>query len=257
MNRGKNMIDEIKFNTQEYASIRNELVQRLAAINAQSHTAILTIVTAIGAGITLMDAQVDQINNEVGYISLNIIRSLIFLIPILYLFPLAVKSGENLIQIASLSAYIRVFYDYISKSNEKMNWETSNNILSNANVDRGKRSFYMKFYNEEYTVLAIISYLLYIGFSAISIMILKSVVDKRFLIGLGIFYALLALFSLVVVIFIHKSSGMKNTLMKYTPIYVEGYIKRAIEMGVIDNIDIVSAKEELNPYKEIKIGFWY
>ena len=38
------------------------------------------------------------------FISLNIDRSLIFLIPILYLFPLAVKSGENLIQIASLSA---------------------------------------------------------------------------------------------------------------------------------------------------------
>lgn len=251
------MVDEIKFNTQEYASIRNELVQRLSAINAQSHTAILTIVTAIGAGITLIDTEVDQINNEVGFISLNIIRSLIFLIPILYLFPLAVKSGENLIQIASLSAYVRVFYDYISKPNEKMNWETSNNILSNANIDRGKRSFYMKFYNEEYTVLAILSYLLYIGFSVVSIIILKSVVDENFLMGLEIFYILLALFLLAVVICIHKSSGMKNTLMKYTPIYIEGYLKRAIEMGVIDNLDIDSAKKELNPYNEIKIGFWY
>ena len=251
------MVDEIKFNAQEYTSIRNELVQRLSVINAQSHTAILTIVTAIGAGITLIDTEVDQINNEVGFISLNIIRSLIFLIPILYLFPLAVKSGENLIQIASLSAYIRVFYDYISKPNEKMNWETSNNILSNANIDRGKRSFYMKFYNGEYTVLAILSYLLYIGFSVVSIIILKSVVDKNFLMGLEIFYTLLALFLLVVVICIHKSAGMKNTLMKYTPIYIEGYLKRAIEMGVIDNLDIDSAKKELNPYNEIKIGFWY
>ncbi len=191
----------------ESASIRNELVQRLSVINAQSHTAILTIVTTIGAGITLIDTKVDQINNEVGFISLNIDRSLIFLIPILYLFPLAVKSGENLIQIASLSAYIRIFYDYISKPNEKINWETSNNILSNANIDRGKRS--------------------------------------------------LAMLLLVVVICIHKCSGMKNTLMKYTPIYIEGYIKRAIEMGVIDNLDIESAKKELNPYNEIKIGFWY
>ena len=65
----------------ESASIRNELVQRLSVINAQSHTAILTIVTTIGAGITLIDTKVDQINNEVGFISLNIDRSLIFLIP--------------------------------------------------------------------------------------------------------------------------------------------------------------------------------
>lgn len=137
------MNGKFEFNTQEYASIRSELVQRLSAINAQSHTAILTIITAFGAGITLnYNTQVDQIENMVEFISLNIIRSLIFLIPILYFLPLAVKSGENLIQIASLSAYIRVFYDYISDNSKKMNWETSNNILSNANVDRGKRSFY-------------------------------------------------------------------------------------------------------------------
>ena len=164
------MLGKFEFNIQEYISIRSEMCQRISVINAQSHTAILTIITAFGAGITLnYNAQVDKIDNMAGFISLNIIRCLIFIIPILYLFPLAVKSGEILIQIASLSAYIRVFYDYISNDNNKMNWETSNNILSNANIDRGKRSFYMKFYNEEYTVLACISFVLYIIFSIISI----------------------------------------------------------------------------------------
>ena len=55
---------------------------------------------------------------------------------------------------------------------------------------------------------------------------------------------------------IHKSSGIKNTLMKYTPIYIEGYIKRAVELGIIEQDDIETAKKELNPYKEIEIGFW-
>lgn len=252
------MSGKVNFNIQEYTSIRSEMVQRISTINAQSHTAILTIITAFGAGITLnYNAQVVQIDNTIGFASLNIIRSLIFIIPILYLLPLAVKSGENLIQLASLSAYIRVFYDYLSDNDARMNWETSNNILSNANVDRGKRSFYMKFYNEEYTVLATISFVLYIVFSIISILMLKSVFETKYLIIILIAYVIIAIILFCIIIFIHKSSGMKNTLMKYTPIYVEGYIKRAIEMGVIDNIDVVSAKEELNPYREIKIGFWY
>lgn len=252
------MSGKVKFNIQEYTSIRSEMVQRISIINAQSHTAILTIITAFGAGITLnYNTQAVQIDDTVGFVSLNIIRSLIFIIPILYLLPLAVKSGENLIQLASLSAYIRVFYDYLSDSDVRMNWETSNNILSNANIDRGKRSFYMKFYNEEYTVLASISFVLYVVFSAISFLMLKSVLETKYLIIIVIIYVILAVVLFCIIIFIHKSSGMKNTLMKYTPIYVEGYIKRAIELGIIDNIDIVSAKEELNPYREIKIGFWY
>ncbi len=246
-----------QFNIQEYTSLRSEIVQRISVINAQSHTAILTIITAFGAGLTLnYNVQVNHIDNTIVFISLNIICSLIFLIPILYLLPLAVKSGENLIQLASLSAYIRVFYDYISEDNKKMNWETSNNILSNANVDRGKRSFYMKFCNEEYTVLATISFVLYILFSVISIIILKPVIELKYVIIIIMFYAILAFCLFGIIIFIHKSSGMKNTLMKYTPIYIEGYIKRAIQMGVIKDTDIEVVKTELNPYKEIEIGFW-
>ncbi len=156
------MDNKCEFNIQEYISIRDEMIQRLAIINSQSHTAIITIITAFGAGISLKyEAQAEDI---VNIISFNTMRSLIFLIPIVYLLPLAVKSGENLIQIASLSAYIRIFYDYLSKDKIRMNWETSNNMLSNANVNRGKRSFYMRLYNEEYTVLACVSFILYMFF---------------------------------------------------------------------------------------------
>lgn len=159
-----------KFNSNEYMSLRTELIQRLAIINSQSHTAIITIITAFGAGISLgYGGKMNAAENSIGYISLHIIRAVIFLIPIAYLVPLSVKSGENLIQIASLSAYIRVFYDMPLNRNGRMNWETSNNILSSANVDKGKKSenMGMKLYNEEYTVLATVSFLLFCFFSYI------------------------------------------------------------------------------------------
>lgn len=77
------MSKKYQFNMQEYISIRTEMTQRISIINEQSHTAILTIITAFGAGMTLnYDTIVNSENNVVGFVALNIIRSLIFLIPI-------------------------------------------------------------------------------------------------------------------------------------------------------------------------------
>lgn len=248
------MDNKCEFNIQEYISIRDEMIQRLAIINSQSHTAIITIITSFGAGISLKyEAQAEDI---VNIISFNIMRSLIFLIPIVYLLPLAVKSGENLIQIASLSAYIRIFYDYLSKDKIRMNWETSNNMLSNANVNRGRRSFYMRLYNEEYTVLACVSFILYMFFSILSIKIIMPIVDVDYVIALIILYIILSIFSLYAICFIHKASGMKNTLMKYTPIYIEGYVKRAVQLKIITEAEAKKVWEETNPNNAIHLGFW-
>ena len=92
-------------------------------------------------------------------IQMRFLSAAIFIIPILFFVPLAVKSGENLIQIASISTYIRIFYEYPTIDRKKSwNWESSNNLLSNANVDRKKKSFAMKFFNLEYTILSICSF---------------------------------------------------------------------------------------------------
>lgn len=234
------MSKKIHFNIQEYLSIRSELIQRISIINAQSHTAILTIITAFSAGMMLNYNTINNENNVIEFVALNIIRSVIFLIPIIYLIPLSVKSGENLIQLASISAYIRVFYDYLSTDKNKMNWETSNNILSNANVDRGKLSLSMKFYNEEYTILAIISYALYIVFSSVSIIGIKAVMSIKLWIVFIVIYVIMGIGSIVAIIFIHKSSGIKYSLMKYTPIYIEGYIKRAVQLGAIKKATLIA-----------------
>lgn len=252
------MSGKMKFNMQEYTSLRAEMIQRLATVNAQSHTAIITIITVFGAGVALRYNVPENADKNIAeFVSFNIIRSFVFLIPIIYLLPLAVKSGENLIQIASLSAYIRVFYDYLSPDDGLMNWETSKNILSNANVDRGKKSNIMKFYNEEYTVLACISFALYIFFSIVAAVALKSAIRKEFFVLLIVGDVIIDILALVVIAFIHISSGMKNTLMKYTPIYMDGYIKRAVQLGIIQVYDMKIVQAELDPYKSIDRESWY
>ena len=55
------------------------------------------------------------------------------------------------------------------KKYKKMNWETSNNLLSVVNTDKKEKSVILKMSNEEYTILAISSYLIYKFFEVISI----------------------------------------------------------------------------------------
>lgn len=254
------IIKKHTFNIQEYISLREELIQRLAIVNAQSHTAVLTIITAFAAGISLgYGGEMNNVENSIDFLFLNILRAVIFLIPIAYLVPLSVKSGENLIQIASLSAYIRVFYDMNSLDGERMNWETSNNILSNANIDKGKNNENkeMKLYNEEYTVLAAISFLLFYFFSYHMFLVIEPFEHIQSFLMLVLTFILLCIISLLAVIYIHENSGMANTLMKYTPILVEKYIKRAEQLGVIEKSDMKYYRQELDPRKSMVCDNWY
>lgn len=50
---------------------------------------------------------------------------------------------------------------------------------------------------------------------------------------------------------------MKNTLMKGTTYYVQGYIKRANELGIIKDKDLQKAIVELNPAREIIIDDYF
>lgn len=63
--------------------------------------------------------------------------------------------------------------------------------------------------------------------------------------------------SIFAIIMIHKASSMKNTLMKGTIYYVQGYIKRANELGVIKDRDLEQAIKELNPLNQFVIDNYF
>lgn len=182
-------------------------------------------------------------------ISIGYFVALLFLIPIFYFVPISIKSGENLTQIASLSAYIRVFYDYLSLKNNTIyfNWETSNNLVSNANVYRHKKSSRMKFFNSEYTILSLISLMLFVisAFASTKkfFAIYSSVNIRTIHI---IFLSILFLIGLYLCFIIHKSACMKNSLMDKTVFYVKKYIKRAYELEILSETECYEAYKELD-----------
>ena len=97
-----------------------------------------------------------------------------------------------------------------------------------------------------------ISFVFYIIFAFLSLGNINKYTKEYFNVFL-IFFSLIGIVCVIAIALIRKSSGMKNTLMKSTPIYVQGYIKRALELGFIKEKDIEHVKKELNPYKEMYI----
>ena len=105
----------------------------------------------------------------------------------------------------------------------------------------------MTFYNDEYTILSAVSLLIYILLSVYTLKNICSAVSlTKYLIYL-IITILLTLCSVVIVVLIHRVSCMENSMMKNTVFYVNAYIDRAIEIGIIpaDERELVSSI--LNP----------
>lgn len=250
---------KIKFSEAEYNSLRMEMIERIRLLNSQSFTALATIISFWAAGLTfkvaLMADSIKASDYEIGV--MEFLNGIIFLVPVILFMPLSVKSGENLTQIASLSAYIRVFYEYpLSHTKQNRNWEISNNLLSAANVDRKNKSLNMRFYNGEYTILSCVSFGIYIILMILHIRNLFGIYNKKSisyvnLILIVIMYIIVFALFILAVIFVHSVASMKNTLMKGTVYYVNGYLKRAVELGIIKNEDLDKAIKELNPLKEI------
>ena len=98
---------------------------------------------------------------------IDFLSTILFIIPVCFFVPLAIKSGENLIQIASIASYIKVFYEFpsINSNKDKMLWELTNSYCNYAIVDHGKESRLYFAYNSEYTILSMFSTIIY-GFRA-------------------------------------------------------------------------------------------
>lgn len=228
-----------KFSANEYNSIRTEMISRINVISNQTSTALITIISMWTAGFTLLilysqkEFKTVEIAIIMGYIS-----AILFLIPILYFIPLAIKSGENMVQIASLSMYIRVFYDALSVINgdELYNWETSNNRVSNVNIDRGTKSGVLRWINSEYSILAVSSYMLFIMVSVLGIIkIYQLEISEGIRIVLMVIYCILALAGIIAIMVIQRVASVKNTLMEYTDEFAAAYMRRAQELGFINS----------------------
>lgn len=249
------MSKKILFSESEYNSLRAELVNRIGLINSQSSTALTTIISTWATGLTLLIFLSGQNNQLADYpeIIIRFINSLIFLIPVMYFIPLAIKSGENLTQIASISAYIRVFFEYLRERSDdelpRYSWESTNTLVSNINALRKDKGKLMLMFNEEFTILSSASVMIYFISSGLNIAkVYKSAtISNLVFVLITVVYSLFAVLAIIMVITIHRSSCAKRNLIEKSPIYIEAYIYRAVEFGLLNSNQVEKAWKKLNP----------
>lgn len=250
------MAKKFTFSEAEYSSLRSELVSRIGLINSQSSTALTTIISTWAAGLTLLIFLSGQNNQLSDYPELIIrfINSLIFLIPVAYFIPLAIKSGENLTQIASISAYIRVFFEYLREQADdtalpRYSWEATNTLVSNINALRKDKGKLMLMFNEEFTILSSASVMIYFVSAGLNIAtVYKSASVPSLIYNLmTVLYLLFAILAIIMVVTIHRSSCVKRNLIAKSPIYIEAYIHRAVDFGLLNSNQVEKAWKKLNP----------
>lgn len=237
------------FSEAEYNALRAETITRITLINQQASTAIVTIISVWAAGIGLLILTSEkEITDILSIIVLNFINAFIFLIPVFYFIPLAVKSGENMTQLVSVSAYLKVFYDYLSCKNSEdlMNWETSNYLFSFFSEKHNKKSFLIYLYNEEYTILASASYVFYIIWAWLAYNRINKLcitfVDKNIYLSVLIILGVAGIISVFV---IYRESCVRNAMMNKTQYYIEKYTERAGELGVLSKKEVDLLKSRI------------
>lgn len=209
-------------NPEEYISLRTEMIARIQAINSQSSSAITAILTAWASAIALLilsfNEQVSDVNVVVGF---DIAQSLTLFIPVLFLLPVAVKSGENLCQIVSISCYIRVFFEHQESNDIFYSWESANNSISSVNVDRKEFSL-AKLYNLEYPALSIASIVMMVAFSYINYNRITTTI--LYPIYLKLFHIAVVLFGLICTGLITCATSVKTNMQDNAVKYIAGYV---------------------------------
>lgn len=228
---------------EEYNLLRQEINNRISIVNSQAHTAILTILTVWGTGFLLLANTINIIETDVSSsLHLMFLLNVAFLSPILYFIPLSIKSGENIIQITSIAAYIMVFYEYksVKNKNKFCCWELSNNKTNELFNELKKKKNFYTLYNEEYTLLSCCSLLISI---IVSVYFFNKVLSKCLefeIVICVIFFLSTTLLGVFGCIIIHKKSYIKDISKKKTK-YLQDYIDIAYKIGFYSKIEYNNA----------------
>lgn len=227
---------------EEYNALRQEVITRIGIINSQSHTAILTILTVWGSGFALLSGLSKALENTdvISPLPLIFLTCFVYLVPILYFLPLSIKSGENVKQIASISAYIKAFHEQYSVENggKFFNWESLSEDVGGINKGWGIADHFTFLYNVEYTVLSFSSLAIY---SAVSIGLLFGYISQHlssyYTMCFGIFITMFII-GLVCCILIFVFSNVKKTIDKEKNTFYKQYLERAAKFNLVvqDNV---------------------
>lgn len=254
----KHTAERTILSSEEYNSLRNETVERISIMNNQASSAFGLLLTTWGAGFTLLGVliayQTSSEKTEIPFqcmLLLSTCQVFAFLSSLFMLIPMAIKSGENLRQLISLGVYIRVFYDYVSKHRncgQRFLWDTADKQVSVFTTTKGKDNFWLCQFNAEYVILGFISTAFLLMSYLYNAMLLQERIPVCVLSIVGLLITALAFYLIFV---IYTRSSIKKNLMSLSDEYTKKYLTLAVTIGIIQEEDMKSAWDELNPDRAI------
>ena len=217
----------------EYNSLRAEAIKRIELITTQASTALSASIATWVIAISIMAASFSdafQLDENVIEV-LCVAQGIIIMVVDLFLTPIAIKSGENMNQIVSLSCYIRLYYEAEVNRDCLFSWERALNSFSVFSTNRGVRSkIRMTLINAEYGILAVSSFLLNVGLYAVYYFKLPSMKENMCIVGIcGLIFVIEA----VLAFFIPWASSAENNMGRIIPKIMHGYIEYGLTHGLI------------------------
>lgn len=218
----------------EYKALRDELNMRIQLMNTHN----IGMITAVFAVWALAGALVNEyvkIFSEAIDLAITLFTlfvPLLIILPIAIILPLSVKSGDNIGQTMSLSAYIRVHAEmprFLLNENEFIGWES----LQKKEMERKLSDV---FFNSEYTILSSLSICMFIIVSAVMTYYGLSAGYNDIYYIIPIFILLIAL-GITAMIFIFRKSS-SSLFLKRRDAYYKRYCDFAVQSGMLTQKEI-------------------
>lgn len=211
----------MKNKEKEYERLNQELLMRVK--NSYGDGIMLAsfyliyYATSIAALVQLIIAE----NNILTFVSLGLISSIVFCMPIIVMFAFSIKYKENFLGICNISAYLRIYHELPTLNDicgNELKWEIAHKDTISPSA---------KFENKEYFFLSIMSIVSMIfGITVTIINGIKGLAEKHFLIAF-ILIVMISVVSLAVgIIFsikVYKTTNLnklKNEIQNMNRFYI-------------------------------------
>ncbi len=225
---------------EELKRVNQELLERMERLFSNS-LLLLSIVIALWAlTATLLAGYFENYNaSKAATLIVGMLAVVLFGLPTLLLFPFSVKLHDNIRSVASLSAYIKVFFELPSLLDKEKKqdgnlylWET---LHCDATIPQAK------FFSVEYVIIALLSPFLASICAGLFFFLTEAWTELlvwrwAFIIS-AVFYVILLG---IMTGFVMKNARTRRHGQLYAAQYLEEYLKRAVIMGEIKKNDALN-----------------
>ena len=233
----------MKFSKNEYNVLRTELQERIQLLNTTNINIISVTITTWSISFILFGNIIET--EAIDYrlkAFLYLIQAIILSVPLFCMVPLSLKARDNIEQISSIGAYLEIFHEIKSMYSEEVyHWEMINSKYTELNGD----SKISRYINIEYTVISILSILLYTSFTLLAVVkVWNDVYTVSFIISLGVTLLILMIYLLIN---ISKDTQINKIMGEKRQIQRRNFLKEALSINYI-------SKDEYETYmRQFKI----